>query len=210
VKYIDKKGLIFVALSVYFSLTLFAQGFYFDVGLGVGYAWTLADGENIADKIKSEGFYVEEERISPADFSLKAGYGPIGNLPLYTVVEMEQSTHSVRFWDEYDSSYIFISSNLIGPGVLFYPIPFIQLGSSLGISFVRNKLEGSQQLPKSKVGFAWNISAAADLGKYKHGCLIGIKYFISSHTLETDINQRNSMIAVFVKYTYRHKPPSLF
>jgi hypothetical protein len=197
-----KKGLVFVALFVCGSLALSAQGFYFDIGLGFGKAWTVVDGYDIAKELKSVDSNINELAI---DLGLKAGYGPFGNVPLYVVGELGGIGHRI-----YDSSdYIQFNSYIIGPGVIFYPIPLIQLGLSIGYSFVANQTDiPGYLLYDSKGGFAWNISAAVDLGKGNHGCLIGIKYFNANNILETsNVDEKSSFIGVFVKYTYRKKAP---
>ncbi|MCL2479198.1 MAG: hypothetical protein FWF22_06835, partial [Treponema sp.] len=59
---------------------------------------------------------------------------------------------------------------------------------------------------KSKGGLAGDISIAFDLGKGNNGCLLGLKYFGSSNTLETSgVKQDMSGLLVFARYTFRHK-----
>jgi len=201
-----KKGLMLVVFFICTSLAVSAQGFYFDVGLGLGKAWTVIDGHNIVDELKSNGAAgVNEVAV---DLGLKAGYGPFGNIPLYVAGELGGIGH--RIVD--DLNYLQFNSYIIGSGVIFYPIPLIQLGLSLGYSFVANQTDIPYFLMyDSKGGFAWNISAAVDLGRKKHGCLIGLKYFYANNTLEvSNAHEKSSMIGVFVKYAYRKKAPSLF
>jgi len=200
-----KKSLILVVFFICASLAVSAQGFYFDIGLGFGKAWTIVEGHDIVKELRSAGADINETAV---DLSLKAGYGPFGTIPLYVVGETGGIGH--RIYD--GSDYIQFNSYIIGPGVIFYPIPFIQLGSSIGYSFVANQTNISYyQMYKSKNGFALNFSAAIDLGKRNHGCLIGIKYFYANNTLEvSNAVEEASMIGVFVKYAYRKKPPSLF
>jgi len=116
------------------------------------------------------------------DLSIKAGYGPFDTIPLYVVGETGGIGH--RIYDR--SNYIQFNSYIIGLGVIFYPVPLIQLGSSIGSSFVANQNNMSElgEMYRSKNGFAWNISAAIDIGKSNHGCLIGVKYFYAYNTLE--------------------------
>jgi len=201
-----KKALILVVFFICASLAVSAQGFYFDAGLGLGKAWTAVDGHDFAKEVKAAEAGINEMAV---DFGFKAGYGPFGTIPLYVVGETGGIGHRI-----YDSSnYIQFNSYIIGPGVLFYPIPLIQLGSSIGYSFVANQSNDPDlgEMYKSKGGVAWNISAAVDLGKNNHGCLMGIKYFYAHNTLEvSNAVEEAAMVSIFVKYAYRKKPPSLF
>jgi hypothetical protein len=192
-----KKGLFGVALFVCGSLALSAQGFYFDIGLGFGKAWTVVNGYDIVKELKSDGTNINESAV---DLGLKAGYGPFGNIPLYVVGELGGIGHRI-----YDSSnYIQFNSYIIGPGVIFYPIPLVQLGLSIGYSYVGNQTDiPYYTMYNSKNGFAWNISAAVDLGKGNHGCLIGIKYFNANNKLEiSNADEKSSLIGIFIKYIY--------
>jgi hypothetical protein len=199
-----KKVVVFVILLVLISFSVSAQGFYFDIGLGFGKGWTEVEGVDMVDALKDGGVSVDE---IAADIGLKAGYGPFGNIPLYVLGELAGIGHRI-----YDSSnYIQFNSYIIGPGVIFYPIPLIQLGLSVGYSFVANQTDMPMNMYDSKGGFAWNISAAVDLGKGNHGCLIGLKYFNANNTLEiSNADEKASMVGIFIKYAYRKKAPSLF
>ena len=195
-----KKYIILMVFFVSVSFAVSAQGFYFDIGFGLGKAWTKVDGYDMVDELKSAGISVREVAV---DLGLKAGYGPFGNIPLYVIGELGGIGHRI-----YDSSnYIQFNSYIFGPGIIFYPIPLIQLGLSLGLSFTGNQTDiPLMYMYDSKGGFAWNISAAVDLGSRNHGCLLGIKYFSANNKLETSNADENaSMITFFVKYTYRRK-----
>jgi len=156
--------LIFVILSSFVS----AQGFYLDAGLGVDYniSTIIYNDENINDSYFSYmGF----------NFGFKAGYGPFNNIPIYFVVGYE---------------------NIYGPiglGAIFYPIPFIQLGVSLGFTI--------------DMGFAWDTSVAIDFGKNNHGLLIGLKYWgLSQEYKEFGYygdRMVNNALGIFFKYVYR-------
>jgi hypothetical protein len=187
------------------SLSVSAQGFYFDIGLGFGKGWTEAEGIDMVDALEDSGINVDEIAV---DIGLKAGYGPFGNIPLYIVGELAGMGH--RIYDSFN--YMQFNSYIIGPGVIFYPISLIQLGLSLGYSFVSNQTDiPGTIMYDSKGGFAWNISAAVDLGKGNHGCLIGVKYFNANNTLKiSNADEKASMVGVFIKYTYRKKASSLF
>jgi hypothetical protein len=200
-----KKTIFLGLFLIMVSLSVFAQGFYFDIGLGIGKGWTKIDGSDIVDELKNAGVNVSELSF---DFGLKAGYGPFGNIPVYVVGELAGMGH--RIWDS--SNYMQFNSYIIGPGVIFYPVPLIQLGLSLGYSFISNQTDiPGMTMYDGKGGFAWNISAAFDLGKGNHGFLLGLKYFGANNTLKvSNAEEQASMIGVFIKYAYRKKAPSLF
>jgi hypothetical protein len=195
-----KRCVILMVLFVCISFAVSAQGLYFDIGLGLGKAWTKVDDVDFFDTLKKAGVSVDEIAV---DFGLKAGYGPFSNLPLYVVGELGGIGH--RIYD--DSGYLQFNTYIIGPGVLFYPIPLLQLGLSVGYSFVGNTTDfPGFEMYNSKSGFAWNISAAVDLGGGNHGCLIGIKYFSANNTLEKSrAEEKSSMFGVFVRYAFRQK-----
>jgi hypothetical protein len=184
---------------------LAAQGFYFDIGLGAGKGKTEINGTNVSDVLDDAGKDVSEIAV---DIGFKAGYGPVGGLPLYFVAELAGIGH--RFQDS--SNYVQFNSYSVGPGVIFYPIPLIQLGLSVGYSFVSNDTDFSfvEYMYDSKDGFAWNVSAAFDLRRKNHGCLVGAKYFHANNTLKTTYaSEISSMFGIFIKYAYRKKAPSL-
>jgi hypothetical protein len=59
----------------------------------------------------------------------------------------------------------------------------------------------------SESGYAYDLSAAVELGKTNHGLLLGVKYFQAVNTLETSgAEQDSSLFSVFAKYVYRQKP----
>lgn len=184
------------------ALSLSAQGFYFDVGLSIGKGWTSVNGKDIFHELEetADGGIGEVA----VDFGIKAGYGPFGRAPVYVVGEVAGMGH--RIFDA--SDYFQLTSMLIGPGVIFYPMPLIQLGASIGLSYVQNETSLSMEMYESRTGFAWNISAAVDLGRRNHGCLIGIRHFNAINIIEvTKAKENSSMVGIFVKYAYRRKVP---
>jgi hypothetical protein len=150
-----KKVIVLGILLVVVSLSVSAQGFYFDIGFGLGKGWTNIEDIDMVDSLKDAGVSVDEMAV---DIGLKAGYGPFGNIPLYVIGELGGMGHRI-----YDSSnYMQFNSYIIGPGIIFYPMPLIQLGLSVGYSFVANQTDMPMIMYDSKGGFAWNISAAID------------------------------------------------
>ncbi|MCL2758751.1 MAG: outer membrane beta-barrel protein [Treponema sp.] len=194
-----KKTIILMALVVIVSVSVSAQGFYFDVGAGVGKGWTKIDGIDFAKEIKKEGS-IEETGV---EFGLKAGFGPFGNIPLYVVADFSGLGH--RIADSYN--YIQFNSFLIGPGVIFYPIPLLQLGASVGYSWVSNITDiRGLTFYKSDSGFAWNAYFAFDLGGDKTGCLVGVKYSYANNKLETsNVDQNSQHVGVFARFAVRKK-----
>ncbi|MHC6203016.1 hypothetical protein ACYULU_07465 [Breznakiellaceae bacterium SP9] len=181
-----KKIILTSAFLLTISFVTVAQGFYFDTGLGVGKACTKLDGYDIVDELKSEGLSVDEIAV---DFGLKAGFGPFDTIPLYVVGEIGGIGHRLDLnLSGYRVGYMQFSSVMVGGGLIFYPIPLIQLGFSVGRSEVDFTTDISammdEPLPESKRGFAWNVSAAVDLGSGNHGCLIGVRYFYANNAFE--------------------------
>jgi hypothetical protein len=194
--------LIMVQTMAFTSLAS-AQGIYFDIGLGFGSGSTKINDVDMYDLINRNSS-VKEMTVDVTIF--KIGYGPLGNIPIYAVLELSGMGH--RIYD--DSDYIQYNSYLFGPGVIYYPIPLVQLGSSFGYSFVANQTSFPGIMDESDGGIAWNIYAAVDLGSGNHGCLIGLKYFSATNSLKiTGVDQNSSMVGVFVKYAYRKKTVSL-
>jgi hypothetical protein len=176
-----------------------AQGLYFDIGLGIGGAWTRLDGSNVSDAMQLVGGNISEIGV---DIGLKAGYGPVANIPLYIVGVLGGIGH--RLWDDLD--HLQFNSYLIGAGLIFYPIPLIQLAGSIGFSFVGNQSSLPYDMFGSTGGFAWDISAALDLGGGNHGALIGLRYFRARNTLEISrAVQLQHGLSVFVRYAFRHR-----
>ncbi|MDR0599062.1 MAG: hypothetical protein LBG84_03135 [Treponema sp.] len=183
-------GIVLAAVS----LPVFAQGLYIDAGLGFGKAWTKVEGNKLDD--------IPDIHQFTMDLSAKAGWGPFGDLPLYAVLEL---AGTVQMLWRLDDSY-FYNSYIVGPGVLFYPIPLVQLGLTAGYSWTRNNTEvANYDMYNSAAGFAWNTTAAVDLGGKNHAFLAGIKFSMGIYPDET-----TSMLGVFIKYAFRKKAPPLF
>jgi hypothetical protein len=183
-----KGGAILVVLFVCASVTVSAQVSYFDIGYGLGKVWSTINGYDIA----------RDNNGIAVDLGLKAGYGPFGNIPLYVVGEYGGFVH--RYYT-FNFGSIDNLELMFGPGVIFYPVPLIQLGSSLGFSYSFS--DGG-----SGVGFAWNVSAAADFGKSNHGFLIGIKFFNAHNSIKSNVYEQTSAVGFFLRLAYRRKAPS--
>jgi hypothetical protein len=190
-----KKAIVLGTILVMVSLSVHAQGIYADLGFGVGKAWTKIEGNDVRDALV-------DSRDFAMNFGGKAGYGPFSDIPLYFVLEWEGTGHML--WNT-DKTVQF-NSYLLGPGAVFYPIPLIQLGLSLGYSWTNNNEKFDRDgFYNSNAGFAWNTSAALDLGGKWLACLVGIKYSMAIHPDETQ-----QMFGAFLKLAFRKKAPSFF
>jgi hypothetical protein len=190
-----KKMLCAVLFASALTCGAAAQGFYFDIGMGMGFPTTKVDGDNMKDDFGGSG--IMEIGL---DLGLKAGYGPFGGIPLYVVGEFGGMGH--RFDDGAD--YVQFNSYLAGGGVIFYPIPLLQLAGSIGYSWTGN--QSSLGSMANGNGFAWNVSIAADWGKRKHAALVGIKIGGSTNTLSTSVKQNMLHVGAFFRYAFRNKP----
>jgi hypothetical protein len=188
-------GLIFSAVS----LSSHGLGLYFDAGIGVGPAWTTLDGNDVVELATVSGSPDE----MAVDLGLKLGVGPFETIPIYVVGALGGVGHQITYSN---GDYQF-SSYLIGPGVIFYPAPFLQIAASLGYSFVSNETSFTDgKMDESKGGFAGDISVAADVGAGDHALLVGLRFFGSTNTLETTGTVQNtSMVSIFIRYAFRHK-----
>lgn len=185
-----------IVVGIVLALNAHAQGIYFDIGIGAGGATTTIDGEDVSD---SFGSTVTD---AAAELGFKLGYGPIAGIPVYIVGEVSGIGH--RFSDDYN--YIQFNSYLFGPGLVFYPLPFLQIGGSFGFSTVANQTDLPTSFYDSESGTAGNVYVAADLGKGNHGCLLGLKYSGTNNKLEeSGARQKTSLFSFFIKYAYRHK-----
>lgn len=192
------KKILFIGMFLaVFLFSANAQGLYFDIGIGFGGAVTEIDGTDVSSEFSGSG--VSE---IAADLGLKAGYGPIGDMNFYIIGALGGIGH--RFYNNDD--YLQFNSYIIGPGVIFYPIPLIQLAGSFGFSFVSNASSLPVSFYGSERGIAWDLSAALDFGQGNHGFLLGLRYFGSNNTLEVSgADQTTSYFGVFIRYAFRQK-----
>ena len=192
-----KKFVIIVTLFTVILFSANAQGLYFDIGLGVGGAWTRLDGTDVSGII---GGNIVEIGV---DLGLKIGYGPVANMPFYIVGVLGGIGH--RLDDGFH--HLQFNSYLIGAGIIVYPISFIQLAGSIGFSFVGNQTSvPMMEMFGSTGGFAGDVSIAADLGRENHGVLFGLRYFRARNTLEISrAVQSQHSFTVFARYVFRHR-----
>jgi hypothetical protein len=157
-------GLIFFIIA---TLSVSAQ--YIDWGLGLG------GGKRsfTYNQVKTNGeFPFDESYWNPTlVLGLKAGFGPLGDKPVFFFVVVEGGM---------DASFF----GFIGGGIFGYPHRRFQLGASLGVFGRFLDLPGykpnfDEYSGEGNAGFAWNISAGINLrrsflGYYEF--LLGLKY----------------------------------
>lgn len=185
-----------LTLAFVASGPLAAEGLYFDIGLGIGAPKTTFDGNDVSSGMPSS---VKETGV---DLGLKLGWGPFGDVPLYVVGELGGMGHRL----EDSSGYIQYNTYLVGPGIVYYPIPLIQLAGSVGYSYINNTSDFGLVFDTSKGGLAESVSAAFDWGDGDNGLLLGLRLFHASNTLETTgVSEDSTLIGAFLRYTYRQK-----
>jgi len=185
---------IIAVLSFLLSFSVFSQGLYFDIGLGVGDITTQFDGT----EFDTTG--VDETSV---ELSTKLGFGPIAGSPLYLAAALEGMGHQVS--DDFGDTIQF-NSYILGASAIYYPIRFLQISATAGYSFTANTNSFGLEMYDSESGYGFNASAALDLGNQKHGVLIGAKYMYTNNTLEvSEVEQEMSMISIFLKYAFRHR-----
>jgi len=196
------------------------SGLYFDVGLSftadfVNINWDSAS-KDVCGHLIGNYDHITGYGLGGG---LKIGYGPIGNIPVYAVAVVGSEGLSSDI----------IGYGFYGLGAIFYPIPLIQLGASLGVAstgynyyILKSTMPENYTENDEKVGFGWNISAAVDLGKGNHGLLLGLQYigavtqfsalYWPAFTSLDDykgypINASviTTSFSIFVKYAYRKK-----
>lgn len=173
-----------------------AQGLYFDVGLGFGFARTIINAIDI------KSILAGTTREIGVDLGLKLGAGPLYSVPIYLAFEFSGIGH--RFED--DHNFIQFNTYLYGPSIMIYPFGNLQMGVALGPSFVANSTDLPIVMYKSIAGFAGNIHAALDLGNDSHALLLGLRYSWANNTLENSgALQSTSLFSLFVKYAFRKR-----
>jgi len=155
--------------------------------------------------VSAQGFYADvglgfEFGFGTVSYAngARLGYGPFGNEPMYAAVDLS-SNFPIK----------------IQPGIIIYPVSFLQLGASLGLQLIPSFFLPSKAFATPFVPcFGWTISAAADLGMAgsRHGALIGLQYSGAAYegsSKEMFLHSVDifSSIGIFARYTYRIKDP---
>ena len=211
---------IIILIFVFTSMSIYGQGLYFDGGVGAGFGWTTINGRNVVDTYKSSGYGIDTNFAFEVGF--KGGYGPFGDIPLYAVGELAWVLHGIDASTGSNHIGSVTKPIIFGAGVIFYPIPLIQVGTSFCCAYSGwigdnkifapvidlSKLDLLDRDGQSQFGFAWNISLAVDLGSKSNGILIGVKYWYENISRSESVNTH--MLGIFVRYAFRQKAPSLF
>jgi len=194
-----KKWVILLIFIIVISCSVFSQGLYLDVGFGYGKARTVSGGKDILTVLKTYDLDLKEIGV---DWSLKIGFGIDGYIPIYVIAEYGGVGH--RIFGDFKEEYVQFDSYIIGPGVIVYLARNLQIGGTIGYSYVKNQtnIEGLD-LPEKKDGKAWNVYGAFDIGGERRGILLGVKYFVSEDALSG--GERNTMLGVFIKYVIRRR-----
>ena len=238
-----KKLTVLLLLCLVVSVTAFSQGFYLDLGIGIGYFSQSIEGENIGKALK-DYYSAADIKYIPFNFgvsvNLKSGFGPFKALPLFFVGDfyttwaaMGAINDDVKKEEEWLPG---IENYFIGPGVIFYPLSFLQIGASLGFAYfygttVFSSVDNFSLITggnNSEVsideddiwkggGFGWHLSIGFNLGKRekKGGLLISADYFGSTNRIQQEgkgvkYDAQASQIGVSLKFCYKKKITSLF
>jgi len=189
-----------VALTALVGLLAFSgmaqvKEYYVEAGFGAGVGFTSLDGTDFSKLITGS---VSDFAI---EFAIKGGMGLFDGLPLYATIEYGGIGH--MFFDNRD--YIQFNSYLLGPGLMYYPIPQLQLAASVGYSFTANSANDGI-VDNSSSGIAWNLSAGYEIGEGRRRALVGLKYINTYNELDkTKVTMNSSAVCVFVRYVWRNR-----
>jgi hypothetical protein len=196
-----KKILIAGLLCITAAFSTHAIGLYLDGGIGFGVAWTLMDGKDFVDEVTVKGTADE----FALDLGAKIGLGPFDTIPIYIVGVFGGMGHRIDF----NNGDYQLDAYLVGPGIIYYPMPSMQIAASLGYSWISNETSFSDSDVgdyDSKGGFAGDVSIAFDLGMGNHAFLGGLRFFGATNTLKTvGVKQDSFLISFFLRYAFRHK-----
>ena len=183
----------------------FAQGIYFDLGLDIG---GKIHGYNMTDILKTAGMSGRDS-LFDLGVGFRAGYGFFDNVPLFFVGELGL-TEYINWGDSY---YMLSGFAFMGPGVVYYLNPQIQLGLSIGYSHPLVLSDVSAiNINDKRGGFAWNTSVAYNIkSESNHGWLIGAKLLNANNTLKMSNgdkvilsgSQNIFLLGIFVKYVFK-------
>jgi len=197
-----KKLIIIITLLTIALFTVSAQGIYLDVGLGYGIGLSFADEVNVSDTLKESSEDFNELCVSGG---LKLGIGPIAQKPIYIVAAAGGFGH--RFYDKEHNFQI--NTYYIGPGLIYYPFPFMQFALTGGYSFITNETTLTDfNIYNSKSGIGGEVSLALDLSRSRSGYLFGVSASAAQITLENeeeDVKMLSTAFSAFIKYTFRQK-----
>jgi hypothetical protein len=159
------KRLMMLLVFLAAGLTAFAQtetwnrGFYFDIGIGIGYGGIIYSGES--------GTQVKDLRDDDFYWVTLAVAVSLG----WAVMEKLYVTGSFTgYYDRFSKAidYKQFDTSLYGLGIKLYPLSsgqYLQLGADLGVANARleTSINSSIHTVKSGPGFGMKISAAYDI-----------------------------------------------
>jgi hypothetical protein len=182
--------------------TISAQ-IYIDIGVGLGYGVTRENGVRLSLFDCSTGRTVGQEvavEVNVVRFGVDLSGG---NRNLYLTGEISAIGH--RF--QYNENFIQINQYLIGPGVLYYPIPRLQFSTAIGLSLQNMVTNLPGETPPGASGFAFTGSAAFDFGEMnRHGVIAGVKFTHSRKSyrwFNQDVDLNMTWIGIFARYRLR-------
>jgi len=192
-----KKYCVLAILFTIALLNVYSLGFYMDLGLGLGKAWTFTNNTNIINFPEAKEASFSDLGV---DLGLKAGIS-LKDSPVFLVLAGGSLGH--RFYNSDD--YLQINSYYLGPGIIYYPIGIIQIAASLGYTF--NIIDTSlQDTYATNGGIAGDLSLAVDLGRRLSGFLLGVKGTGAVTLLEvTNDFFISTGLTIFTRYSLRKK-----
>jgi hypothetical protein len=177
----------FIISVLFFAATSFA-GFYMDiVSLGIGGASTSFDGENFDDSCVGC-----DQMALDLSGSIGGGWDR-----LYIVGTFAMFAN--RFDDS--GNYIQFNHYILGPGIVFYPVRFFQVGASIGFSWVADQSD-IVDFYDSRMGFGTSINAAFDVGNNYVAGLFGVRFNYSSVPIGST-TQATSYFGPYAGFTVR-------
>lgn len=192
-----KIGLIVIVI-ILIAFKAVAADSYFDVGLGFG----MIGNTEFDDSYFAKDIFTDNRALN-YDTGFKIGAKILKEYPLYLVGNASVFGKTIEN-DEDSKDYLWVNSFLIGPGLVAYPLPFIQVGTSFGYSFTLNKSNLNSVEFEDGKGFATNATIAYEYkDKANNKALIGLSYSISRNTTESDNVEKLSVFSIFIKYSYR-------
>lgn len=161
------KKVLFLVLAI--ALNSFAT--YYDYGFGFGNASTHINDKSIE---KPCGSSCENKAI---DFNFRIG----DKISDHFTLAAELAVISNTYYG--DNTFTQFMSFFVGPSLIYFPIPSLQLSSSLGVTRSYNDYDKKYVDLHDNIGLGMSASAAFHLGK-ERGALIGVKVYAIESEVE--------------------------
>jgi hypothetical protein len=209
-----------------------AEAVYLDLRFGLGIGAANANGTNIGERLL--GIAPDKDWPLSTDYGFKIGIGPYFNNSLYFVGAFDAISQKYDFSSAAngekiggnDQIWIKYGSYLIGQGIVYYPLEFLQLSAVIGYAFGADSNSFGDSTVGAGAGMGYSLSAAYDIGAYKNNAfLIGLKWMhaimrrsIAEYTYfsypgssavfvyksnDREITYNQTSLNVFVGYTFR-------